>query len=94
MAPKIDLRLKTMRALREAGIFVTAAVAPVLYCNPARFAALLKEVADDVYFGSINYLDRTGMKAMPQAKTYFESADYKALVDELDKSLTAVGLSD
>jgi hypothetical protein len=34
------------------------------------------------------------MKAMPQAKTYFESADYKALVDELDKSLTAVGLSD
>ncbi|MFT5085689.1 MAG: DNA repair photolyase [Candidatus Latescibacterota bacterium] len=94
MAPKIDLRLKTMRALREAGIFVTAAVAPVLYCNPARFAALLKEVADDVYFGSINYLDRTGMKAMPQAKAYFESADYKALVDELDKSLTAVGLSD
>jgi len=94
MAPKIDLRLKTMRALRDAGIFVTAAVAPVLYCNPPRFAGLLKEAADDVYFGAINYLDRTGMKALPQAKAYFESADYKTLVDELEKSLAAVGLCD
>lgn len=94
MAPKIDLRLKTMRALREAGIYVTAAVAPVLYCNPDRLAELLKDAADDVYFGSISYLDRTGIKDLPQAKAYFESADYKTLVDELEKSLAAVGLRD
>lgn len=91
-APKIALRLKTMQALRTAGIRVTAAVVPVLYCDPPRFARLLQEAADGVYFGPINYLDRTGIKDLPRARAYFESADYQALVGQLEQSLAEVGL--
>jgi DNA repair photolyase len=91
-APKIVVRLKTMQTLRAAGIHVMAAVAPVLYCNPPRFARLLQEAADSVYFGPINYLDQTGIKDLPRARAYFESADYKALVGQLEKSLAEVGL--
>ena len=48
--------------------------------------------ADGVYFGPINYLDRTGIKDLPRARAYFESADYQALVGQLEQSLAKVGL--
>tara|TARA_Y100000588_G_scaffold320218_1_gene350692 strand:- start:794 stop:1558 length:765 start_codon:yes stop_codon:yes gene_type:complete len=91
-APKIDVRLKTMRTLRQAGIEVTASLAPVLFCDPARFAALLKDAPDGVYFGKMDYLDKTQVQDIPRAKAYFKSAEYGALVDKLEQCLKNIGL--
>ncbi|MFI5351916.1 MAG: radical SAM protein [Candidatus Binatales bacterium] len=53
-SPSIARRLETARRLREAGIFVQLAIAPMLPNNPGRFAALADEAADrvivDTYF--------------------------------------------
>jgi len=91
-APRIALRLRTMRTLKEAGVRVMAAVAPVLYCDPSRFARFLRWAADEVYFVPMNYLDRTGIRDLPQVTAYFESTDYQVLVGRLEQSLADVGL--
>ena len=41
LSPSVQRRLATLERLTHAGLRVQAAVAPVLPCNPARFAALL-----------------------------------------------------
>ena len=91
-APRIDVRLKTMRRLRAEGIHVTAAVAPLLHCDPARFARLLHDAADDVYTTSMRYTDKTGLQSTDGARAYFESARYRDLVAETDRCLDAAGL--
>ncbi len=91
-APRIEVRLKTMRRLRAAGIQVMASLTPLLYCRPARFAQLLKDAADGVYTGSMRYLDRTGLRQMDPARAYFRSAQYKELLKEMDRCLVEVGL--
>ncbi|MDP6038113.1 MAG: radical SAM protein, partial [Candidatus Latescibacteria bacterium] len=82
-APKISVRLKTMKRLREAGIYVNASLAPVLYCHPRKFAAQIAEAADGVYFGKMDYTDKTAIKTMPKARRYFNSSAYEDLVEEL-----------
>jgi DNA repair photolyase len=84
--------LKTMQRLREAGIRVYAAVAPVLYCHPQRFAALLKDAADGVYCDTMAYTDQTRLTTLPRAQAYFRSPAYRALVMELEQCLRQVGL--
>jgi hypothetical protein len=64
-APPIAVRLKTMQRLRAAGIRVHAAVAPVLYCHPRRFAALLREAADGVYCDTMAYTEQNGPAGAP-----------------------------
>ncbi len=91
-APKIGVRLKTMRKLREAGIHVYASVAPVTYCHPKRFAGLLQECADGVYFNKMEYDDKTGLKDMPKARAYLRSPAYREMVAELERCLKEVGL--
>lgn len=93
-APTINGRLQTMRRLRQAGIRVSAAVAPVLYCHPRRFAALLKDAADSVYWDTMAYMDQTAIATLPQAQAYFRSPAYRALVAELARCLQEVGLGE
>lgn len=91
-APTIAVRLKTMQRLRTAGICVHAAVAPVLYCHPQRFASLLQDAADEVYCGTIAYLDKTAMHTLPRAQAYFRSQAYQQMVGELKEHLHKAGL--
>ena len=53
-SPSIARRLLTARRLRESGIFVQLAIAPMMPNHPERFAALAADVADrvivDTYF--------------------------------------------
>ena len=91
-APRIEVRFKTMRRLREAGIMVQGALAPLLYCKPTRFVRLLKDSADEVYVGSMRYLDKTGIHQMKQAKAYFGGAAYEELQDEMRRCLVEEGL--
>ena len=91
-APTIAVRLKTMQRLRAAGIRVHASVAPVLYCHPRQFAALLREVADGVYCDTMAYVDKTALQALPRAPAYFRSQAYQELVAELQACLQEVGL--
>jgi DNA repair photolyase len=91
-APTIAVRLKTMQHLRAAGIRVHAAVAPVLYCHPRRFATLLREAADGVYCDTMAYTDKTALQALPRAQAYFRSQAYQELVTELQACLQEVGL--
>ncbi|MCY3868565.1 MAG: radical SAM protein [Gemmatimonadetes bacterium] len=91
-APKIGVRLKAMKRLREAGIHVTASLAPVLYCQPRQFAEQIAEAADGVYFGKMDYTDRTGIASMPRARRYFNSLTYRELIAELKAELINVGM--
>ncbi len=47
-SPKLARRLAVLRALREAGVPVQAAVAPLLPCNPERLATALDPFVDRV----------------------------------------------
>jgi DNA repair photolyase len=91
-APTIAVRLKTMHRLRAAGIQVYAAVAPVLYCHPRRFATYLKDAADGVYCDTMAYTDQTRLTTLPRAQAYFRSHAYRALVMELEQCLREAGL--
>lgn len=91
-APRIGVRLKTMRRLRDAGIHVMASLTPLLYCRPRRFAQLLKDAADGVYTGSIRNLDKTRIHQMQRAKAYFSSSEYAQLIEEMNRCLVEVGL--
>ena len=91
-APRIEVRLTTMRRLRDAGIHVMASLTPLLYCKPTRFAQLLKDAADGVYTGSIRNLDKTRIQQMEHAKAYFRSTQYEELIEEMNRCLVEVGL--
>jgi len=93
-APTIDLRLATMRRLREARIAVRAAVAPVLRCNPVRFARLLADASDSVWIDTMRYEDKTYLRDMKEETAYFRSGAYRKTVRELEAELEAVGLKD
>lgn len=91
-APTIKTRLKTMKKLREAGIYVNASLTPVLYCQPREFAQQIAESADGVYFGKMDYTSKTAIKTMPKARAYFHSKRYEELIEELREALEAVGM--
>ena len=91
-APRIEVRLKTMRRLRDAGITVLGSLTPLLYCQPTRFVQLLKDAVDGVYMGSMRYLDKTAIRQMKQARAYFGSTAYEELQDEMRRCLINEGL--
>lgn len=91
-APRIEVRLKTMRRLRDAGITVLGSLTPLLYCKPSRFVQLLKGAVDGVYMGGMRYLDKTGIHQMKQARAYFGSTAYEELQDEMRRCLVEEGL--
>ena len=93
-APRIEVRLRTMRRLRAAGIKVRASLSPLLYCSPKRFVRLLGESADAAYMGSMRYLDKTGLQSMDRARAYFRSARYRELFEEMDRRLVEAGLKE
>jgi DNA repair photolyase len=53
-SPSVERRIRTARRLREHGIFVQLAIAPMMPNNPSRFATLAADAADrviiDTYF--------------------------------------------
>jgi DNA repair photolyase len=57
-APAIARRIDAGRRLREAGIRVTATVAPLLPCTPKRLARLLRPHFDRAWVGTLNFYDR------------------------------------
>ena len=57
-APSIPRRLAAARELNEAGIRVTASVAPLLPCTPKRLARLLQPAVTKAWVGEINFYDR------------------------------------
>ena len=93
-APTIEPRLKTMRKLREAGFKVSAAIAPVIHCNPKRLAHLLKDTADRAYIGRMMYDEKTELGKSDKAARYVRSEAYERMIDELAENLKAVGLKD
>ena len=91
-APTIGLRLKTMRTLREAGIRVTAAVSPVFYCHPGRFAGMLAGAADRAWLDRARYEKQTDIKGNGRALAFLDSNRYRTMVRELRRELEGVGL--
>ncbi|MGC4043596.1 MAG: radical SAM protein [Armatimonas sp.] len=64
-APSLARRIETGKQLREAGITVSASVAPLLPCTPKRLAAKLAPAFDKVWVGRINfYGDEGGARAI------------------------------
>ena len=80
-----------MQRLRAAGLRVYASVAPVLYCHPKRFAALLREAADGVYCDTMADGDTTGLHTLPQARAYFRSQASLDIVAAWPACLRKVG---
>ncbi|MBB6051953.1 radical SAM protein [Armatimonas rosea] len=54
-APSISRRLKAAKELHEAGIAVSASVAPLLPCTPKRLARLLAPVFPEAWVGGMNF---------------------------------------
>lgn len=54
-APAIFRRLQAARQLKEAGIHVTASVAPLLPCTPDRLARLAAQCFDSGWVGGLNF---------------------------------------
>jgi DNA repair photolyase len=91
-APTIGVRLKTMRTLRDAGIRVTAAVSPVFYCHPERFARALSGAADRAWVDRARYERKTDLKGNANALAFLDSARYRSMVQRLRWELQGVGL--
>ena len=91
-APTIDVRLKTIRRLRDAGIKVIVAVSPLLRCNPDRFAGLLAEVADRAWMDKVRYEARTYLRHRGEDRTFFLSRSYRELGREMEGRLRNLGL--
>ena len=92
-APTIGVRLKTMRRLKDAGIRVRAAIAPVLFCHPVRFAAQLADAADCAWVDTVRYERQTGLRDHEKVRTYVQSPAYREMVAELEERLRDVGLT-
>lgn len=54
-APSIERRIQLIKALHQAGISVTASIAPLLPCQPEQLVKMLKPYVNKLWVGSINY---------------------------------------
>ena len=59
-SPPVPARLGLLAELRQGGLFVQAAVAPLLPCNPDRFARLLDPIVDRVVLDTFQLGDGSG----------------------------------
>ena len=59
-SPPVAARLKLLGELRQAGLFVQAAVAPLLPCDPEQFARLLDPLVDRVVLDTFQLGDGSG----------------------------------
>ena len=91
-APTIPVRLRTMGRLRQAGIRVTAAVSPVFYCNPVRFARALAKVADRAWVDEVRYERVTGLKRHEKAVAFVQSDRFRKMLVRLRAELQETGL--
>jgi DNA repair photolyase len=57
-APSIPRRLKAARELKEAGVRVTASVAPLLPCTPARMARLFAPCFHSAWVGTLQFYEK------------------------------------
>ena len=57
-APSIPRRLKAARALKDAGVRVTASVAPLLPCTPARMARLFAPCFTGAWVGTLQFYEK------------------------------------
>jgi DNA repair photolyase len=57
-APSIARRIAAARTLKDAGVRVTASVAPLLPCTPHRLASRLAGNFDKSWVGTLNFYDR------------------------------------
>ncbi len=54
-APSIQRRMELIKALHQAGISVTASIAPILPCQPDELVSLLKPYVNKLWVGTMNY---------------------------------------
>lgn len=71
-APSIPRRLAAGKQLREAGIRVSASVAPLLPCTPTRLAKLLAPNFDYAWVGSLNFYDKADPLRQIYASRHWE----------------------
>jgi len=89
-APSIARRLAAGKQLKEAGVRVTASVAPLLPCTPQRLARLIAPRFDSAWVDTMNFYD----KADPLRSIYAEHGWEKFLhvrhAEEVRQALGAV----
>ena len=91
-APSIPRRLKAAKELRDAGIAVSASVAPLLPCTPKRLAKLLAPVFDEAWVSGMNFhLKETELRAL-YAEHGWERFLSRAHRAEVEAALAEVGL--
>jgi DNA repair photolyase len=83
-APSIRRRLQLIEKLHGAGIKVYASLAPLLPCNPNRFARLLGQMVDSVWVGEMNYQEiNTRPHLLKEYASFFEAANYRNTIDTI-----------
>jgi DNA repair photolyase len=83
-APSIKRRLQLIEKLHDAGIRVYASIAPLLPCNPERFARLLADMVDSVWVGEMNYPEiNTRPYLLKEYEAFFEHSNYQSAIDTI-----------
>jgi DNA repair photolyase len=81
-APSVRRRLQLIEKLHAAGIRVHASIAPLLPCDPNRFARLLACMVDSVWVGEMNYPEiNTRPYLLKEYASFFERSNYGNAVD-------------
>ena len=91
-APSISRRLKAAKELRDAGIAVSASVAPLLPCTPKRLAKLLQPVFSEAWVSGMNFhLKETELRQL-YAEHGWERFLSRAHRADVEAALAEVGL--
>ncbi len=89
-APSISRRLELIKALHEAGISVTASIAPILPCQPDEFVGLLKPYVNKLWVGSMNYPEINNRPdLLEKYKDFFTPLNQGILADSIKKKFSA-----
>lgn len=93
-APSIPRRIAAAKELKEAGIRVTASVAPLLPCTPRRLAALLKPAFVKAWVGEMNFYDRAEQLRNLYAERGWNDYLLPSHKERVKAALTEAGLCD
>jgi DNA repair photolyase len=92
-APSIPRRLKAAQALHDAGIQITASVAPLLPCTPKRLARLLQPIFPEAWVSGMNFhLKERALRQLYTERGWERYLLY-AHLQEVEAALTEAGLT-
>jgi DNA repair photolyase len=88
MAPSVDRRIQLIKQLHEEGINVYLSMAPLLPCNPERFAELVAPYVNRAWIDNMRWSEvNTRPELIAKYASHFEPENHEKLADRLRNCL-------